>query len=87
MSKPSKLNDDKGIVYCNRVLVGNWYEASKLEEVSLSRSLVKRKPLYLTSIMISFHLVNDLIAQMNVEILFLINNSLEYKKHYFKIQN
>ena len=30
----SKKEEDKGIVYCNRVLLGNWYEASKLEEVS-----------------------------------------------------
>lgn len=29
----SKMEEDKGIVYCNRVLLGNWYEASKLEEV------------------------------------------------------
>lgn len=34
----SKLDEDKGIVYCNRVRLGNWYEATKLEEVSSSRN-------------------------------------------------
>lgn len=29
-----KTDIDKGIVYCNRVLVGNWYEAAQLEEVT-----------------------------------------------------
>ncbi|XP_047985310.1 cilia- and flagella-associated protein 161-like [Leguminivora glycinivorella] len=37
MSKLSKLDEDKGIVYCNRVLLGNWYEASKLEEYKLDK--------------------------------------------------
>ncbi|KAI8438536.1 hypothetical protein MSG28_011009 [Choristoneura fumiferana] len=43
MSKPSKLDEDKGIVYCNRVLVGNWYEASKLEEYKLNQFLEQMK--------------------------------------------
>lgn len=29
-----KREDDKGIVYCNRVRLGNWYEAATLEEVT-----------------------------------------------------
>lgn len=28
-----KSNEDKGIVYCNLVRQGNWYEATQLEEV------------------------------------------------------
>lgn len=35
--------DDKGIVYCNRVLLGNWYEASQLEEVSRNVLLEKSR--------------------------------------------
>ncbi|CAG9581419.1 unnamed protein product [Danaus chrysippus] len=35
--------DDKGIVYCNRVLLGNWYEASQLEEYKLNKFLEQMK--------------------------------------------
>lgn len=37
------MQSDKGIVYCNRVRIGNWYEASTLEEVGTFISLVVRK--------------------------------------------
>lgn len=30
----SKMDADKGIVYSNRVRLGNWYEAATLEEVN-----------------------------------------------------
>lgn len=30
-----KHEEDKGIVYSSRVLLGNWYETAKLEEVSV----------------------------------------------------
>lgn len=33
MFKPC-YEENKGIIYSNRVRVGNWFEASKLEEVS-----------------------------------------------------
>ncbi|XP_023948653.1 uncharacterized protein LOC112053473 [Bicyclus anynana] len=39
----SKLEEDKGIVYCNRVRLGNWYEASKLEEYKLNMFLEQMK--------------------------------------------
>ncbi|CAH0405368.1 unnamed protein product [Chilo suppressalis] len=39
----SKIDQDKGIVYCNRVLIGNWYEASKLEEYKLNKFLEQMK--------------------------------------------
>lgn len=39
----SKVEQDKGIVYCNRVLIGNWYEASKLEEYKLNKFLEQMK--------------------------------------------
>ncbi|CAH2242184.1 jg22896 [Pararge aegeria aegeria] len=38
-----KLEEDKGIVYCNRVRIGNWYEASKLEEYKLNIFLEQMK--------------------------------------------
>ncbi|XP_053620519.1 cilia- and flagella-associated protein 161-like isoform X2 [Plodia interpunctella] len=38
-----KKEQDKGIVYSNRVLVGNWYEASKLEEYKLNQFLQQMK--------------------------------------------
>ncbi|KAL4712664.1 hypothetical protein ACJJTC_007961 [Scirpophaga incertulas] len=39
----SKFDKDKGIVYCNRVRIGNWYEASKLEEYKLNNFLEQMK--------------------------------------------
>ncbi|CAF4792777.1 unnamed protein product [Pieris macdunnoughi] len=39
----SKHEEDKGIVYCNRVRLGNWYEASKLEEYKLNKFLEQMK--------------------------------------------
>ncbi|CAG4989778.1 unnamed protein product [Colias eurytheme] len=39
----SKQEEDKGIVYCNRVRLGNWYEASKLEEYKLNKFLEQMK--------------------------------------------
>ncbi|KAG6440500.1 hypothetical protein O3G_MSEX001320 [Manduca sexta] len=38
-----KLDEDKGIVYCNRVRVGNWYESTKLEEYKLNKFLEQMK--------------------------------------------
>ncbi|CAH0724891.1 unnamed protein product, partial [Brenthis ino] len=37
------MEEDKRIVYCNRVLLGNWYEASKLEEYKLNKFLEQMK--------------------------------------------
>ncbi|XP_045772119.1 cilia- and flagella-associated protein 161-like isoform X1 [Maniola jurtina] len=39
----SKLDEDKGIVYGNRVLIGNWYESAKLEEYKLNKFLEQMK--------------------------------------------
>ncbi|KPJ16769.1 Uncharacterized protein C15orf26 [Papilio machaon] len=39
----SKSDIDKGIVYCNRVLVGNWYEAAQLEEHKIHKFLEQMK--------------------------------------------
>ncbi|XP_026731832.1 cilia- and flagella-associated protein 161-like [Trichoplusia ni] len=38
-----KREDDKGIVYCNRVRLGNWYEAATLEEYKLNKFLEQMK--------------------------------------------
>ncbi|XP_026759352.1 cilia- and flagella-associated protein 161-like [Galleria mellonella] len=43
MQKISKMDEDKGIVYCNRVLLGNWYETTKLEEYKLNSFLEQMK--------------------------------------------
>ncbi|CAB3240012.1 unnamed protein product [Arctia plantaginis] len=37
------MQSDKGIVYCNRVRIGNWYEASTLEEYKLNKFLQQMK--------------------------------------------
>ncbi|PZC79127.1 hypothetical protein B5X24_HaOG216816 [Helicoverpa armigera] len=39
----SSIEADKGIVYCNRVRVGNWYEAATLEEYKLNIFLEQMK--------------------------------------------
>ncbi|XP_075972139.1 cilia- and flagella-associated protein 161-like [Anticarsia gemmatalis] len=37
------MEKDKGIVYCNRVRLGNWYEAATLEEYKLNKFLEQMK--------------------------------------------
>lgn len=32
--RKSKKHDEKELIYCNRVRIGNWFEAAKLEEVN-----------------------------------------------------
>ncbi|KAJ8735570.1 hypothetical protein PYW07_007190 [Mythimna separata] len=41
--RPHKAEEDKGIVYCNRVRLGNWYEAATLEEYKLNMFLEQMK--------------------------------------------